>query len=109
MIAELRLTPVSADTPFARLVADVVPVLAESPLQYQVHAMGTTLEGELEPILDVVRRCHEVLRKHADRVLLELSIDDRQAPEGELVRSLQHLKDLSLDAPLERLVHPRPR
>jgi uncharacterized protein (TIGR00106 family) len=108
MIAELRLTPVSSGTPFARLVADILPILVESPLQYQVHAMGTTLEGELEPILDVLRRCHEVLRKHANRVLLELSIDDRQASEGELMRSLRHLKDLSLDTPLERLVHASP-
>jgi uncharacterized protein (TIGR00106 family) len=106
MLAELRLTPVSSSTPFARLVADVVPILAESPLQYQVHAMGTTLEGDLESILDVVRRCHEVLRKHADRVLIELSIDDRQAPEGELVRGLEHVRSLSLAGPLERLVRP---
>ena len=105
MLAELRLTPVGSRISFARLVADVVPILAESPLQYQLHAMGTTLEGSLEAILDVVRRCHEELRKHADRVLIELAIDDRTAVEGELVRSLGHVRELSLGAPLERLVH----
>jgi uncharacterized protein (TIGR00106 family) len=109
MIAELRLTPVTSGTPFARLIADVIPILAESALQYQVHAMGTTLEGDLESIFDVVRRCHEVLRKHADRVLIELSIDDRSTPEGELVRSLEHVRKLNLDGPLERLVRPKPR
>jgi uncharacterized protein (TIGR00106 family) len=109
MLAELRLTPVEAEMPFALLVADVVPILAESPLQYQIHAMGTTLEGDLEAILDVVRRCHELLRKHAARVLIELSIDDRAVPEGELVRSLKHLRELSLETPLERFVHASPR
>ena len=105
MLAELRLTPVGSRLPFARLVADLVPILAESSVQYQVHAMGTTVEGELGAILELVRRCHEEARKHADRVLIELSIDDRAAGEGELVRSVEHVRELSLSAPLERLVH----
>ena len=108
MLAELRLTPVGSRVSFARLVADVVRILGASPLQYQVHAMGTSLEGELDAILAVVRACHEELRKHADRGLIELSIDDRTAAKGELVRSLQHMRELNLDAPLERLAH-RPR
>lgn len=109
MLAELRVTPVGSTTPFARLIADLVPILAESPLQYQVHAMGTTLEGELEPILDLVRRCHAEARKHADRVLIEISIDDRTSAEGEMVRSLQHVRELSVEGTLERLIPPRSR
>jgi uncharacterized protein YqgV (UPF0045/DUF77 family) len=70
--------------------------------------MGTSLEGDLDAILAVVRACHDELRKHADRVLIELSIDDRTAAEGELVRSLRHVRELNLGAPLERLVHGPP-
>lgn len=103
MLAELRVTPVGGSAPFARLVAQVIPVLQESPLQYHVHAMGTTLEGGLEDILAVVRRCHEELRKDAERVLIELSIDDRAGAEGELVRSVEHVRELSSGAPTERL------
>ena len=106
MVAEFRLTPVGSRTPFARLLAELLPILADSSLQYQVHAMGTTLEGELTEMLDVVRRCHEEARKHADRVLLELSVDDRAGAEGELVRSLNHLRECT-SKPLERLVHDR--
>lgn len=102
MLAELRVTPVGGSAPFARLVADVLPILKESPLQYHVHAMGTTLEGELEDILAVVRRCHEALRRDAERVLIELSIDDRAGAEGELVRSVEHVRELARDAPTER-------
>jgi uncharacterized protein (TIGR00106 family) len=105
LLAELRVTPVDSKTSFARIVADIVPILAQSPLQYQVHAMGTTLEGELDAILEVVRQCHRALRREADRVLIELSLDDRTAAEGEIVRSLQHVRSLRVEAPLERLVH----
>jgi uncharacterized protein (TIGR00106 family) len=103
MLGELRVTPVGGHVPFARLVASLMPILAQSSLQYQVHAMGTTVEGDLEAILALVRRCHEELRKRNERVLIELSIDDRAGAEGELVRSLDHLRELS-GQPLERLV-----
>lgn len=107
MIAELRITPVQG-ADFVSDLAGVVQVLAESPLSYQVHAMGTTLEGELDQILDVVRRCHEQLRKRSGRVLVELSIDDRESKEGELVRSLEHLRSATFAWPLERYTHMSP-
>ena len=104
MLAELRITPLSPEADFARHVATVVEVLAETRLHYQVHAMGTTLEGELDEILNLVRRCHSALRKHTNRVLIELSIDDRASKEGELVRSMERLRGFALSAPLERFL-----
>lgn len=109
MLAELRITPVGFRTEFARLVADVVAVIAKSNLQYQVNAMGTLLEGELEEILQVVRGCHREVRRHTDRVLIELSIDDHEAAEGELVRSIERTRQVGLGAPIERVVHPKAR
>jgi len=106
MLAELRITPLASEADFARHVAAVVDLVRQSRLHYQVHAMGTTLEGELDEILDLVRRCHGALRKHAERVLIELSIDDRAGREGELVRSLERLRALAPGVPLERLIEP---
>ncbi|UCE85646.1 MAG: thiamine-binding protein [Deltaproteobacteria bacterium] len=102
MLAEFRITPVDAHGEFPRLVAEVLRVVADSRLQYQLHAMGTTLEGELNEILEVVRRSHEELRKHSNRILIELSIDDRSGKEGELVRSIEHVRELGTGVPLER-------
>ena len=107
MIAELRVTPIGSGVDFPRIVAEVVRTLAETQVQYQVHAMGTALEGSLDEILDAVRRCHEVVRKQADRVLIEVSIDDRAGAEGELVRSVERVRSLGLGVPVERLVETR--
>ncbi len=106
MLAELRVTPIGSREDFANIVADVVRVVAESDLQYRVHAMGTTLEGELDEILDALRRCHQEVRKHSDRALIELSIDDRAGAEGELVRSVEHVRQLEIGVPTERLTKP---
>ena len=104
MIAEIRITPVGSDVSFPRLVAHVVEALAETPLQYQVNAMGTAVEGSLDEVLDGFRRVHAAVRKQAERVLMELAIDDRATAEGELVRSLEHVRRLEISTPLERLV-----
>ncbi|HEU4430031.1 MAG TPA: thiamine-binding protein [Myxococcota bacterium] len=105
MIAEIRITPVSGEASFPRLIAQVVDALAETPLLYQVNAMGTAVEGTLEQILDAVPRLHAIARKHAERVLIEVAIDDRAGAEGELTRSLERVKRLEVATPLERLVH----
>lgn len=104
MIAEIRITPVARGEEFVRLVARAVEIVAESKLQYQVNAMGTIVEGPLDEILETFRRVHEAGRKHCGRMLMELSIDDRAGGEGELVRSLEHVKRLEVGVPLERLV-----
>ncbi|MGN7359581.1 thiamine-binding protein [Paenibacillus sp. SAF-054] len=38
-----------------------IEVIQQSGVKYEVHPLETTMEGELEELLDVVRRMHEVL------------------------------------------------
>lgn len=103
MLAELRITPMGCEDEFARVVADVVRLVADGDMQYEVHGMGTTVEGQIDDILDLVRRCHEEVRRHSDRVLIEVSIDDRAGREGELVRSVERVRELELATPIRRL------
>ena len=42
-------------------VARVLKVLQESSLQFELTAMGTIISGDLEKILQVLRRMHESL------------------------------------------------
>jgi hypothetical protein len=68
--------------------------------------MGSTLEGDVDAILNAVRRCHKELRTDSSRTLIELSIDDRQAASGERVRSLQRLHEATEHTPLARASQP---
>jgi uncharacterized protein (TIGR00106 family) len=103
MLAELRVTPIGKGTGIAADVSRVVRILAKSNLRYRVTPMGTALEGSLDEILETVRLCHEVLRPNRDRVLIEVSIDDRDEGPGALVRSLERLGEEDGEIPLERL------
>jgi uncharacterized protein YqgV (UPF0045/DUF77 family) len=108
MLAELRVTPFGSRAPFAHLIAGLVPILSESSLCDQVHAMGTTLEGELDDILAVVRRCHLQLRRQAERVMIDLVLYDRAQPDGAIARASQRVGELCPSSPLEWLAHDGP-
>lgn len=77
IVAELTITPLTDEdlTPFIDAAVDVIK---NSGLKYEVDAMGTTIEGEIDQIFDVVRNAHEAVKRlGAERVMTEIRIDDR--------------------------------
>jgi uncharacterized protein (TIGR00106 family) len=59
-------------------VAACVSIIRASGLAYELHAMGTQVEGPLTELLGLVERLHEAMRERgADRVYSVLKIDDR--------------------------------
>jgi len=77
VVAEFSIVPVVGDNlrPYIDAAIDVVK---KSGLKYEVEAMGTTIQGELDQILEVIQRAHTAVKQAgADRVLTELKIDDR--------------------------------
>ena len=62
--AEIQVIPIGAGVSVRDEVKRAHGVLEESGLPVELHGNGTNLEGELQDILDAVRRVHETL--HAE-------------------------------------------
>jgi len=80
-IAEISVVPLGTGTPsVSQYVARAVKVLQqEKDIKYELTAMGTTIEGDLDRILAVVRKMHEaVFGEGVIRVLTTIKIDDRR-------------------------------
>jgi uncharacterized protein (TIGR00106 family) len=73
-------------------VADAVTVVRESGLPHHTDAMFTTIEGEWDQCLDVVRRACEAVGRHGDRVSLVLKADIRPGWTGELQAKVDRLE-----------------
>ena len=71
VIVEVSVVPVGTKTPsVSRYVARAVKALRqERGVKYQLTAMGTILEGELNQVLEAVKKMHESL---FDRTVVEL-------------------------------------
>jgi len=80
-IAEVSIVPLGTKTPsVSQYVARAVKVLKrEKDVRYEITAMGTIVEGDLDRILIVVKKMHEeVFGEGVARVLTTVKIDDRR-------------------------------
>jgi uncharacterized protein (TIGR00106 family) len=80
-IVEVSVVPLGTKTPsVSRCVARAVKVLEqEKDMKYEITAMGTIIEGDLDRILAVVKKMHEeTFGEGVDRVLTTVKIDDRR-------------------------------
>jgi len=68
----------------SKAVAEAVRVVRESGLPNRTDAMFTTVEGEWDECMDVVKRACEVVGRYGSRVSLVLKADIRPGHTGEL-------------------------
>ncbi|HST72776.1 MULTISPECIES: thiamine-binding protein [Kocuria] len=73
-------------------VAAAVRVVRESGLPNQTDAMFTTLEGEWDEVMDVVKRATEAVGAFGPRVSLVLKADIRPGRTGELSGKVERLE-----------------
>src|SRR5919201_5605803 len=84
VLLEFSMAPMGQGESVAPYVARCLEVVAASGLDYQLHAMGTLLEGEWEQVFAVVQRCYEALRPDCDRITCSIKVDYRKGPAGRL-------------------------
>jgi uncharacterized protein (TIGR00106 family) len=79
-IAEVSIIPIGTASPgVSDYVAACIKVLDKSGLTYEVHGMGTIIEGSPENLLEVILKMHEVpFEAGALRVVTSIKIDDRR-------------------------------
>ncbi|MFQ6131110.1 MAG: MTH1187 family thiamine-binding protein [Armatimonadota bacterium] len=79
-IMEVSVVPVGTGHPsMGDLVAEIVKVADNRGVKYQLNAMGTNLEGELDELLACARQMHEVaFQRGGQRAFTSIRIDDRR-------------------------------
>ncbi|NGO70961.1 MTH1187 family thiamine-binding protein [Streptomyces boncukensis] len=77
MIVAFSVTPLGVGEDVGEYVADAVRVVRESGLPHRTDAMFTSVEGEWDACMDVVRRAVAAVEARAPRVSLVLKADIR--------------------------------
>lgn len=79
-IAEVSIVPIGTKTPsVSKYVTKVLDVLERDGVKYELTAMGTIIEGDVENILSLVRKMHEAaFGEEASRIVTTVKIDDRR-------------------------------
>jgi uncharacterized protein (TIGR00106 family) len=77
VIVAFSVTPLGVGEEVGEYVADAVRVVRESGLPNRTDAMFTTLEGEWDEVMDVIRRAVAAVEARAPRVSFILKADIR--------------------------------
>jgi uncharacterized protein (TIGR00106 family) len=94
VLLDFSMTPLGKGESVSAYVARCLEVVAASGLDYRLHAMGTTLEGDLDQVLEVVRRCFQALEADCDRISCSIKIDSRKGSGGRLDSKVQKVQAL---------------
>ena len=81
VIAEVSVIPIGTKTPsVSKYITRATEVLRlEKDVNYELTAMGTLIEGELENVLRVISKMHNSLfNQEVKRVITTIKIDDRR-------------------------------
>lgn len=73
-------------------VAAAVRIVRESGLPNRTDSMFTTVEGEWDEVMEVVRRATEAVGRYGSRVSLVLKADIRPGHTGELEGKVERLE-----------------
>jgi uncharacterized protein (TIGR00106 family) len=84
MLVAFSVTPLGVGEAVAEYVADAVRVVRESGLPNRTDAMFTTVEGDWDEVMDVVKRAVEAVAAKAPRVSVTLKADIRPGTAGAL-------------------------
>lgn len=92
MIVAFSVTPLGVGEDVGEYVADAVRVVRESGLPNRTDAMFTSVEGEWDEVMDVVKRAVDAVAEVAPRVSLVLKADIREGVTDGMTSKLESLE-----------------
>jgi uncharacterized protein (TIGR00106 family) len=96
MLVAFSISPTanSEDGSVSEAVAAAVRVVKESGLPWELTSMFTTIEGEWDEVMAVVKRAVEVVAEVSPRVGLVLKADIRPGFDGQLTAKVERVNAL---------------
>ncbi|EFG64633.1 MTH1187 family thiamine-binding protein [Streptomyces sp. SPB074] len=89
MIVAFSVSPLGVGEEVGAYVAEAVRVVRESGLPHRTDAMFTSIEGEWDEVMDVVKRATAAVEARSPRVSLVLKADIRPGVEDGLTRKVE--------------------
>jgi len=94
MLAAFSVTPIgTAGASVADDVAEAVRVVRESGLPNRTDAMFTTIEGDWDEVMDVIKRATDALLQRTSRVSVVIKADIRPGTTGALDAKVKAIEE----------------
>jgi uncharacterized protein (TIGR00106 family) len=94
VLLEFSMSPLGMGESVSQYVARSVRIIQQSGLDYRLHAMGTIVEGQIDQVLDVMKRCLEAMATDCDRITCTAKLDYRKGYQGRLESKVARVEEL---------------
>jgi uncharacterized protein (TIGR00106 family) len=84
VLLEFSLYPTDKGESVSDYVKRNLEIIDDSGLPYRLGPMGTTLEGEYDEVMAVVKKCFDTMSEDCGRVACQIKIDYRAGRSGRL-------------------------
>ena len=92
VLLEISIVPMGVGESVSQYVAECVDIVDKCGLEYEVHSMGTIVEGELDDVLNLMQKCIEKMAEHSDRVTCAAKLDYRRGQSGRLTAKVDSVE-----------------
>lgn len=93
MLVQVSFIPIGVGTSLSQYIAKVVKVIDESGIPYQIHAMGTIIEGEWDEIMNLIKKCKDILMGEIDRLVIDIKVDDRKGTKNRIEAKVKSVEE----------------
>ena len=84
VLLEFSMAPLEKGASVGEYVARSLKIIDDSGLDYRLHAMGTIVEGEIDDVLGVLKRCFDAMAADCERITCTAKLDYRRGYSGRL-------------------------
>ncbi len=93
MLFELSIIPLGSSTHLSGEIAEVLKIVDDSGLPYQLTPAGTCVEGGWDDVMGLIKRCHEHIRRRFPHVITTIKIEDEEGGQDKLTMNVQAVEE----------------
>ena len=102
VLLDFSMVPMGKGESVSPYVARCLEIVAASGLDYRLHAMGTIVEGDIDDVLGVLKKCLEAMATDCERITCTAKLDYRRGYSGRLNSKVTSVEE-KLGRPLKKV------
>ncbi len=92
ILLEFSMYPTDKGESVSEYVKRSLEIIDDSGLPYRLGPMGTVIEGEIDQVLGVIKKCHEAMAVDCNRIACVAKLDYRKGRHDGLASKVETLK-----------------
>ena len=94
VLAEFTMFPTDKGESVSEYVAQIIDVIDQSGVTYQLTPMSTILEGSWEEVFAVITACFNILEPASRRISASVKVDYRKGDESRMFSKISRVENL---------------